>query len=231
MKKPFFRSIILAITFCLFSSFGSSDSCDYVSSNMGYVRDETQQAMAKDDLNQTYFYTYRALKAIEKSKKELKTCGCLSAQKTIEEALNDLITATKATTLYDVRQLLNSALQNTLNSIETLKNHDTHYSEHSSKVDEAIATQEKTTFQRPMDMPAKKERIDQALVNYEKSLNNAIQTVDCKKARAFAQRIYDRCVQQLLIDGLSEEKKYYNLKTKEITENALNQLGNCTEAY
>jgi hypothetical protein len=51
--------------------------------------------------------------------------------------------------------------------------------------------------------------------------------VDCKEAKAFTQNVYRICEQQLMKPNLSEGKKYYNLKTKEIAANALKKLGNC----
>ena len=62
---------------------------------------------------------------------------------------------------------------------------------------------------------------------YRESLDKIVNSVDCKEARAFAEKIYTHCEQQLLKPNLTEGKKYYNLKTKDITLEALNKLKQC----
>ena len=73
--------------------------------------------------------------------------------------------------------------------------------------------------------------IDDSLIPFEESLQKVVNSVDCKSARAFAQRIFQNCEQALLQSDISERKKYYNLKTQEITANALRDLGNCDASY
>ncbi len=234
MMKYFVRSFSLVIAMVLFSSFRPSTACDYLGSNMGFVRDQTEKAIDKEDINQAHFYAYRALKAIEKSRKQLDNCGCTPATKLIEESLENLIMATRASTLDSTRILLTKALQKTKDSLEELKRHDLHEGEYENDtlVINTVPEEERhNDLNEPLDPRSFQERIDESLRKYEISMNNVIATVDCKKARAFAQRIYDNCEQKLLLENLSEEKKYYNLKTKEITENALNQLKDCTESW
>ncbi len=232
MKKLFFTFFPLVVVMVIFSSFRPSTSCAYVGSNMGFVKDQTKKAIAKEDINQARFYTYKALKAIENSKKQLDNCGCISATKEIEESLENLIMAAKANTLDSTRMLLNKALQNTKGSLEELKKHSQHEGEYDNDIlSMNIIRDEKESdnLSGSLDPRSFQERIDLSLKKYQESINNVIETVDCKKARAFAQRIYDNCEQELLKGDLSEEKKYYNLKTKEITKNALKQLKDCKE--
>ena len=90
-----------------------------------------------------------------------------------------------------------------------------------------------------MDNPAEKipevqlenrflqEKIDISLETYRESLLKVVLTVDCKEARAFAERIYKHCEKELLKPNQTEGKKYYNLRTQQITAQALEELGNC----
>ena len=70
-------------------------------------------------------------------------------------------------------------------------------------------------------------RIDTSLLKYKESLAIVVDSLSCTDAKTFADNIFQQCEQALLKNNLSEAKKYYNLKTKEITAEALLRLGNC----
>ena len=72
-------------------------------------------------------------------------------------------------------------------------------------------------------------KIDLFLEDYRNSLNNVIKSLDCEEAYAYAIKVFEHCEQQLLKEKLTEAKKYYNLKTKEITEEALKKLNGCAK--
>jgi uncharacterized Fe-S cluster-containing radical SAM superfamily enzyme len=73
-------------------------------------------------------------------------------------------------------------------------------------------------------------KIDSSLVSFQNSLNKVVLTVECEEAQDFVQRIFERCELELLKTNLTEGKRYYNLKTKEIAANALQDLENtCTQ--
>ena len=74
------------------------------------------------------------------------------------------------------------------------------------------------------------ETIDTSLEKYRISLDKVVQSVNCKDATAFASRIYAECEAQLLKPNISEGSKYYNLRTKEITAEALTKIGDCSAA-
>ena len=81
--------------------------------------------------------------------------------------------------------------------------------------------------QKLLDNKTLENKVDIALEKFKKSLDKVVESVDCKEALAFTQNVYDICEQQLMKPNLSEGKKYYNLKTKEIAANALKKLGGC----
>ncbi len=221
--------LLLVVSVILFSSFKVDKACEYAGSNINYVKTQTEKAIAVDDINQARYFAYKALNAIEKSKDQLKECGCEYAAESIAEGLSNLILATKATSLNGTRILLSRALENTLGGIESLEEHELHNSKYGSTLLVMNTTMAKNKM-TSMKTPGKKQlerKIDVSLEKYRISLDKIVNSVNCTEARAFAEKIYSHCEQQLLNSNLSEGKKYYNLKTKEITANALIILNDC----
>ncbi len=221
--------LLYALTFCLFSSFEPTQACDYAGSNIAYVKTQTKKALEMEDLQLVRFHIYRALDAIAKSELQLGDCDCEEASERIFEVSQLLKSATKTSSVASTRILLQKALQNAEEGLEALFEHEQHDSPYGtdsltvnttnieSKQNQAIPSNEKIV----------KQKIDSSLTKYSASLQKVVNTVNCPEARAFATRIYEHCEQQLLRPDLSEGKKYYNLRTKEITAEALEQLGDC----
>lgn len=122
MNKTYIFISVMALL--LFSSFTDNIECEYVGSNVGFAKTQTEAAISKDDINQARFYAYKALNAIEKSKKQLAVCGCEYAEIDLEEGLINLKMATKATSLNAIRIFLERSLKYTLSGIEALESHD-----------------------------------------------------------------------------------------------------------
>ncbi|MGB5668118.1 MAG: hypothetical protein WBM53_14855 [Maribacter sp.] len=226
--KNYYLLAFLILVFTL-SSFKVDKACEYAGSNITYVKSQTVKAITVDDINQARYFAYKALNAIEKSKNQLKECGCEYAAESIAAGLANLKLATKATSLNGTRILLNRALENTLGGLESLEEHELHKSRYASNVlalNTIVANNEKAAMKKP-NKEAFENKIDISLEKYRKSLDKIVNSVNCKEARTFAENIYSHCEQQLLRPNLTEGKKYYNLKTKEITAEALSQLGEC----
>jgi hypothetical protein len=227
MKLPYF--VLYAFLFALFSSFEPTQACEYAGSNITYVKTETEKALAMKDLQLVRFHTYKALDAIAKSEEQLYDCGCEDASERIIGISEILKNAAKTTSLAGTRILLETARENTQESLDALHDHENHDSPYGTDDLSVDTTDVETQKKRPMPPREKllKQKIDSSLTKYRASLEKTIKTVNCKEARAFATRIYEHCEQQLLRPGLSEGKKYYNLRTKEITGEALEKLGDC----
>ncbi|NNE77468.1 MAG: hypothetical protein HKN31_10395 [Pricia sp.] len=225
------RYYILSVFFlCLFSSFKPNRACQYAESNIGYVKSETERAMAMEDIQLVRFHTYKALNAIEKSKEQLDVCGCEHAVESITEGSEHLKRATKTVTVAAARILLGRALAQTLEGLESLGDHGEHQSFYGNDVLKINTTElEALTIRPPASEAVLHRKIDSSLVKYKMSLDKVIATVNCTDARAFADRIYSNCEQQLLKPNLSDGKRYYNLKTKEITAKAIEKLRHCSQ--
>jgi hypothetical protein len=226
------KSLSAFLSIYLFSAsmFASENACDYAGSNIDYIRSQTEKALAAEDLNQSRYFAYKALNAIEKTKKQLEECGCEYAYKSILEGLDNLKKATRVNSLAGTRILLNRALENTMGSLDALEQHDElHKSRYASDV-LALNTKETDNIRlnaiQPVG-PALEKKIDRFLEDYRISLDKVVQSVNCKEAYSYAIKVYEHCESQLLNADLTEAKKYYNLKTKEITAEALKGLEEC----
>ena len=227
MKLP--RTFLFVLLVCVFSSFGKTQACEYAGSNISFVEKETKRAFNNGDLQVARFHIYKALDAISKSDKQLMDCNCTHATESLEEVAILLKNATKTTTLISTRMLLKKTLLHLTAALEAIREHEQHESPYGAdnlRVDTTKGSHNETR-QEPPNGKLLKEKIDIALKKYKISLQKVISTVNCKEARAFALRIYEDCERQLLNAELSEGKKYYNLKTKEITGEALEMLGDC----
>lgn len=228
MKLPFIAFYIFLIG--VLASFKPNQACQYAGSNIGYVKAQTEQAIAEADLQLARFHTFKAINAIEKSKEQLEDCGCERAVENISEGSEHLRNAVKATTLASLRMLLEMALGETIEGLNALENHEKHTSTYGNDLLTLNTKQPtKNELSRPPGEMEMKQKIDSSLQKYRKSLDNVINTVGCKKAKSFAKTVYDNCSQELLKPNLSEGKKYYNLRTQQITAEALAKLGNCSE--
>lgn len=228
MRSTF--TILFVLYLFPYSALSNQKACDYVGSNLDYIQSQTRKAIDADDLNFTRYYAYKALNAIEKSKTQFNACGCDYALKNINEGLNNLKKATRIGSIKGARILLKRALESTYGSLEALEKHDElHVSLYASDV-LAMNTRSAMEEKLARKMPAKKDlhsQIDKALINFKNSLDEVVRSVNCQEAYDFAQRIHTHCSKELLRKDLTPGKKYYNYRTKEITENALRKLEAC----
>jgi len=228
-------SVIAVCSFAMFifSFFKNNKACEYAGSNIGYIQSQTKKAIATEDINMSKYFAYKALNAIAKSKSQLADCGCVHATELINESSTNLTNATKATSLPSAKLLLKKALDNAAGSLEALDEHDSHDSRYNNDV---LAMNTKTSIaeknsQKILDNKTLESKVDLVLEKFKESLDKVVATVDCKEALAFTQNVYNISEQELLKPDLSEGKKYYNLKTKEIAAKALERLGDCKNSH
>ena len=69
-------TVLMFLMLFSMSSFDISKACDYAGSNIGFIKSQTERALAAEDINTSRFYAYKALNAIEKSKEQIEACGC-----------------------------------------------------------------------------------------------------------------------------------------------------------
>ncbi|QLG46260.1 hypothetical protein [Costertonia aggregata] len=224
MKTIFCTLCVLA--FFSLTSFSLSEACEYAGSNIGFITSQTEKAIDAKDHQISRYHTFKALNAIEKSRKQFEACGCDYALDNINESLDNLKKATRTSTLSGSRILLKRALEYALGSLEAIEKHDLHDSKYGSDVlvmnTTGLEIKEKNRIKPSSQAFYKK--IDESLIDFDNSLNHLIMSLDCNEAKAYCTKVYENCEQKLLLPDLSEGKKYYNLKTKEIVARAIKKL-------
>lgn len=220
--------LFLAGSASLLLSAAPDNSCSSAESLIGFVRHHVQKAMTAEELNLSRYHAYKALNTIEKARMQFEDCGCDYANTHIGESLQNIKLATRVSSLDGARILLQRALEYALASQDAILDHESHGSRYG---DDQLAMNTGTDSPKSeggtLSADALESKIDQALINYEKSLSDVVRDVPCREALEFVERIYAHCERQLLREDLSPAKRYYNLRTKEITEDALEALGGC----
>ncbi|MFS4416719.1 hypothetical protein [Maribacter sp. 2307ULW6-5] len=223
------RLLALGLSLLLFSSFSPNLECEYAGSNIGFAQTQAMKALKNTDLNKLRFFAYKALNALEKSKEQLEKCGCSYASKSMAETISDLKNAVKSEQLGTAQILLSRAVDHTNVSLEALAEHHLHGSSYGKDV-LVLNTTDAEERSKTLDNGKVKtlnDKIDLSLKKYEASLQKIVSTVNCGEALAFAKDIYENSEAQLLKTNLSEGKKYYYLRTKEITAAAMETLADC----
>ena len=227
------RSFILFLctgSFWLQATAMPGEACLNAGSLIGFIENHVQNALRADDLNMSRYHAYKALNTLEKSRGPMLACGCQYANKHLEQGLENLKMATRVSTLEGSFILLRRALANARAGRDALEEHDT---THDGPYDNDVLSMNTTSAlskagpSRPETEAQLRERIDLSLKSYENSLLEVVEGVPCEEALTFVERIYAHCERQLLREDLTPAKRYYNLRTKELTETALDQLRGC----
>lgn len=224
MNKTYIN-LILVIFFISLSSFENLRECEYAEANIEFAKSQIEMALEKPDVNLLKYHTYKAIGAIQKTEKKLTNCGCEFANKDLEEGIKNLKSATKQEKLFKAKDLLLKSLENIMKGLNSLSEHEYHEEQNRDASQNSLSHNEAS--KKPESVNPIYKEIDQSLEKYRKSLNTVVETVNCKEASSFVENIIQQCESQLLIENLTEGKKYYYLRTKEITANALEKLSDC----
>lgn len=227
MKKS---SLALIICYALLLfSFKTKHPCDYANSNISYVLDEIQTAYKTEKIEHSKFFIFKALNGLEKSKKQLADCNCTSSLKLISDTESLLKRAIKTEEIKEYKLIVDVALINIKSSLKEIAAHHLHTADTPKRLiamnyisDEAPITNLNTN-NTPLES-----KIDSLLKNYEESLQLVVTTVNCKEAKALAKKNYHKSEKELLRQDLTEAKRYFHYRTKEITKTALDQIGECS---
>ncbi len=214
----------------LLVSASSEKACMNTEAMISFVKEQTGLALQEEDLSLIRFHAFKALNTIERSRVQLEQCGCDYARKNLMESLENLKLSTRVTTLEGTRIPLSRALEYIKAAKEALQQHEsTHdrpYGQEMMTVNNTPLSQ--TQARRILDEEkALEDKIEVALLNYERSLNDVVEGVPCEEALVFVKRIYAHSQNQLKRGDQSPAKKFYNLRTKEITEKAMARLRGC----
>jgi len=222
---------LYSMALCGQIAIGMAFNCDFAVQRITHIKEQTEKAIQADNINTARYFAYKALNAIEKSKKQWQSCDCEYAVSGIQESLIYLKQATKAFSLGGTRIQLKRVMDHVLISETAIAEHGNH--DESKYADDVLEMNTKEiTSKDPVasKSPQGKQlerRIEASLVNFENSLAKVVASVDCQNALEFANKLYENCEKELLREDLTEAKKYFNLKTKEIVAEALVTLNGC----
>ncbi|PCE64302.1 hypothetical protein [Sediminicola luteus] len=226
--KPLSLALCAMFT-CVSFSFATDPACDVAQSKIELVIQETQKALKADDLNNARYHTYKAMNTVQLLDEDMKSCDCVYAQEQFKEGDRLLKNATRTSNLHSSKILLERALEALTFGAKSLQEHESHGPHYSDKVLAMNTASSQDSLGKPVvrKQPQGKqleEKVAGTLDNFRDSLQKVVNTVPKKEAQAFVKKIYENCQQQLLKPNLSEAKKYYHLKTKEIAWSALADL-------
>ncbi|MEJ2584185.1 MAG: hypothetical protein P8Z38_03825 [Robiginitalea sp.] len=211
-------------------SASSEKECASTLTMIGMVKEQTGQALKENDLSLIHHYAFNALNTIEKSKAQLEACGCDYARKNLMESLENLKLSTRVTSLEGARIPLSRAMEYIKAAREALRQHEITHDRPFGQELLAVANSTLTQTQARRDPEEEKTletRIEEALRNYEDSLNEVVESVPCGEALDFVRRIQIHSQTQLDRGDQSPAKKFFNSRMKEISEKALYRLRQC----
>lgn len=223
-----YRTFSLLLVFLSLTSFKSDKECKYAGANIDFVKSQTEKALENIDINILRYHAFKAINAIQKTEKKLSDCGCTYAEEGLQNSIRNLKLATKEENIDVAKDLLSMSLESTMESLNQLKEHEFHRNVNTERSNEITSNKfengNSTTYK---PVKAIYTKIDKSLEKYKNSLNTVVETVDCKEAHSFTKNIVEQCENQLLSETLTEGKKYYYLRTKEITLGAMERLNDC----
>jgi hypothetical protein len=204
--------------------------CSNTKAMIGLVKEQTEQALSENDLSLIRDHAFKALNTIESSRAQLRACGCEHARKNIMESLENLKLSTHVTTPEGTRIPLSRALEYIAAAREALQQHphkhDPPIWQEPMAIEDPAADQDepKRVFEEERILEMK---IEEALRDFEQSLNDVVEVLPCEEALRYIRRVYAHSHDQLERAEQTPAKRIYNLRTKEIAEIALGRLREC----
>ncbi|WP_435623033.1 hypothetical protein [Flagellimonas sp.] len=232
-SRKFDLFIVFAIGIqSLFSmaSVKNSNACEYANSNMEYIKDQTETAISATELQITKYYAYKAINGIEKTRSNFEACGCQEAISSLDDVLDNLKEATRAETHPSSKEALQKALKNTLKGIKELEDYGLSISDVYGDTMLVLNTKEVMEAQGGILLPEGKlleQQIHNGLKNFEISIDNIVNQLDCAEAKRFIKKTYNNASITLLNTDLTKPKKIYHQRVKTITKEALAKLKEC----
>lgn len=212
------KNTSLLLAALLLFSFVTNTACDLVNSNLEFALKQTKNAEKSQDINTVKFHTYKAIKIVQKLDKQLKDCGCSTANKEITEGLNLLKDITHSTSLSTAKLMLEDARKSISSGIDKIA---TYSKKTTSNTDKKISAENAKVYAT----------VDSILIPLEKSmLAMTIEKDNCKEAYATALAIYEKNELKLMDESLTEAKKYYHLRSIEIAKKTMKKLEDCAKA-
>ena len=234
------RKIILLIVFVLgvislwlMSSFTNRNACEYATSNIEYIQEQIEAAIAARTFEKSKYFAYKALNGIEKTRSNFLDCGCDDAITSLEKTLTELKIATKAPSFMKSKTPLHNALENTIIGLKVLRVFEQEFSS-TYNHDILVMNTKEALEQHQLGMPMPygthlNHQVHNCLLGFESSLSKVVTDVECDEALDFISKMHNDATVQLLDTTLSEHKKKFHQRVRTLTKDALAKLGNCSK--
>ncbi|RDY60930.1 hypothetical protein DX873_01770 [Flagellimonas nanhaiensis] len=212
------------------SSFTNRNACEYATSNIEYIKEQIESAISASGFEKSKHFAYKALNGIEKTRSNFLDCGCDGAIESLENALSELKTATKAPSFMASRTPLHNALENIIIGHKVLRVFEQEFSSTYNNDILVMNTKEALENQDGILLPQEgllNKQVHNCLLGFESSLDKVVTDVECDEALDFISRIHNDATLHLMDTELSEPKKKYHQRVRIITKEALAKLGNC----
>ncbi|MEO0570882.1 MAG: hypothetical protein AAF039_04190 [Bacteroidota bacterium] len=227
---PYLGLVLGLLGLLLLLSFTGIQACQRADSDVRSIKDHTQRALETSSLEMAKYHGFKALSSLEKTKTHLNECGCEPAIQTAKDTEFNLKKAVRSTSLEDAKSYLKQALQNTLVTLDALKNFQDDYV--SSYGDDILVMNTKEVLNEQggiLISPAKEmqRKMDQSLTEFETSLEAVVQHVDCEDAFNFITKIINKSDRNLERSTLTKAQRRYHTRVKTISLEALKKLEGC----
>ncbi|MEX0314516.1 MAG: hypothetical protein AB3N18_10090 [Allomuricauda sp.] len=222
--------IIGVLSLLLLTSFTSRNACEYASSNLEYIKAETQKAIISDSFEKAKYHAFKALNGIEKTRLNFLDCGCSGTIESLERSLMHLKSATATKSFDDSKEWLHLSLENTIIGIKVLRVFEQELSSgYGNQLVLNTKSAQDNEIGTPLPMGNLKKLVHNCLLGFESSLGKVVTEVDCEEANRFITRIHEDAQSTLLKTELTVAKKEYHQRVKTIAQEALMRLGECQE--
>ena len=227
---PYLGLVLGFLGLLLLLSFTGIHACQMANSDVTSIKEHTQKALETQSLEMAKYHGFKALSSLEKTKTNLNDCGCEPALQTAKDTEFNLKKAVRSKSLDASKSYLKLALQNTLVTLDALKNFQQDYS--STYGDDILVMNTKEVLNQQggiMLSPAKEmqEKMDQSLTEFESSLEAVVQHVDCEDAFNFINKIINKSNRNLEKNTLTKAQRQYHTRVKTISLDALKNLEGC----
>lgn len=227
---PYMGIILGLLGLLLLLSFTNINACQMANSDVISIKVHTQKALKENSFEMARYHAFKALSSLEKSKTNLNDCGCEPALVTAKDAELNLKRATRSKSLEDSKGFLKLALQNTLITIDALKNFENNYE--NGYGDDVLVMNTKEVLREQggvLISPAKemKQQMEQSLSEFETSLDAVVQYVDCEDAFNFINKIITKSKNGLKRKTLTASQREYHSRVMTISLDALMKLEGC----
>ena len=227
---PYMGIVLGLLGLLLLLSFTKINACQMANNDVVSIKGHTQKALETQSLEMARYHGFKALSSLEKTKVNLNDCGCEPALQTAKDAEFNLKKAVRSKSLEDAKGYLKLALQNTLITMDALRNFEQGYQ--STYGDDILVMNTKEVLNEQGGIllsPGKElqQKMDQSLMEFETSLGAVVQHVDCEDAFHFINKIIRKSNDHIAHKTLTNAQYQYHTRVKTIALDALKKLEGC----